>query len=79
MDEARSDQATVITKELTDSNSVWAELPKMNENPRTIVARGTRDAIVLLRLKMRRQMNTRTMSTVANSTASSFAMTEPIS
>ena len=64
---------------LTDSNSVCAELPKMNEKPTMIVASGTSDARVLLRLKMSKQMKIKMMSTTASKTASSFATAEPTS
>ena len=64
---------------LTDSNSFWAEFPKMKEKPTMMVASGTSDAIVLLRLKMSKQMNTRSISTTAIKTASSLATAEPTS
>ena len=51
----------------------------MNENPRIIVANGTRDAIVSLLLKISRQMKRKMRSTQAISTASSFATALPTS
>lgn len=66
-------------KQRTDSNSVCAECPKMNEKPRMIVANGTSDAMVSFLLKMSRQMKIRTRSTQVISTASNFATAEPTS
>ena len=60
-------------------NSVCAELPKMNEKPTMIVASGTSDAIVLLRLKMSRQMKMKIRIATESRTASSFATAEPTS
>ena len=64
---------------LTDSNKVCAELPKMNENPRTIVARGTSDSRVLLRLKINRQAKMIPIKATQTRTASSFATALPTS
>lgn len=63
----------------TDSNKVCAECPKTKENPRMIVASGTSDAMVLLLLKISRQMKVKTRRTHAMSTASSFATALPTS
>lgn len=54
-------------------------MPKMKENPRMIVARGTREVNVSDLLKMRRQMKMMMMSAKEMSTASSFATAEPTS
>ena len=62
--------------QLTDSNKVWAEWPKMNEKPKIMVASGTRDASVLLLLNIRRQTKTMPTSATQRRTASSFATTE---
>ena len=51
----------------------------MNEKPTMIVASGTREAIVLLRLKMSRQMKMKMSSTTAIKTASSLPTAEPTS
>ena len=64
---------------LTDSKSVFAELPKMNEKPTMMVASGTSDASVLLLLKMSIQMKMSTIATTARHTASSFATADPTS
>ena len=64
---------------LTELNSVAAELPKMKENPRMMVARGTREVSVSFLLKMRRQTNIMRTSAVATRTASNFATAEPTS
>lgn len=58
---------------LADSNKVCAECPKMNENPRTIVANGTREVKVLARSNTRSATNTMERRTTNNSTPSSFA------
>ncbi|EGO27846.1 hypothetical protein SERLADRAFT_383465 [Serpula lacrymans var. lacrymans S7.9] len=51
----------------------------MNENPRMIVASGTRDAKVLLLLKISRQAKRIPNKAIAIRTASSFATTESTS
>jgi hypothetical protein len=51
----------------------------MKENPRMIVASGTRDVRVSDLLKMRRQTKIMRMMATATRTASSFAMAEPTS
>lgn len=61
---------------LTDSKSVFAELPNTNENPRMRVASGTSDESVSLLLKMRRKTKMRMRSATEKSTASSFATAE---
>ena len=48
----------------------------MNENPRMIVANGTKDATVFERLKISRQMKTMNMRATAISTASSLPTAE---
>lgn len=65
--------------QLTDSNSVCAECPKMNENPRMIVARGTSEASVSLLLKIRRHVKRIPSIATQTRTASSFATAEPTS
>ena len=67
------------THKLTDSNSVCAECPKIKEKPTIIVASGTRDARVFLRLKISRQMKTKIKATTESMTASSLATAEPTS
>jgi hypothetical protein len=61
---------------MSDSNNVCAECPKMNENPKVMVARGTRLAKVLCRLKISKQTKIMPTKATANNTASSFATTE---
>lgn len=63
----------------TDSNNFDAEFPKINENPRITVARGTRDASVFDRLKMSRQTKIMNTSATDTKTASSFATIESTS
>jgi hypothetical protein len=60
-------------------NNVAAEFPKMKENPRMMLARGTSDVRVSFLLKMRRQTKIMTISATATSTASSFATAESTS
>ena len=64
---------------LTDSNKFWAELPKMNEKPKIIVANGTRDAIVFFRLKTSRQTKRMATTVIDKRTPSSFATIESTS
>lgn len=64
---------------LTDWNKACAEFPKMKEKPRIIVAHGTSDDNVSLRLKIKRQMKMTATRTTASSTASSLATIEPAS
>ncbi len=65
--------------ERTDSNSVCAEWPNTKEKPTMKVASGTNDAIVLLRLKMSKQMKMIMIKATESKTASSFATAEPTS
>ena len=51
----------------------------MKEKPTMIVASGTRDAIVLLRLKMSKQMKIKINPTTDIMTASSLPTAEPTS
>lgn len=51
----------------------------MKENPRMIVASGTRDARVFLRLKMSKHTNMTTINATERRTASSLATAEPTS
>lgn len=48
----------------------------MNENPRMMVASGTREASVFDRLKIKRQINIMNINATDISTASSFATME---
>ena len=63
----------------TDSKSVCAEFPKTNENPRTTVASGTKEAKVFDRLKIRRHKKMMMTRATHSSTASSLATIEPTS
>ena len=51
----------------------------MNENPTIMVERGTSDAIVLLLLKMSRQMKMKMRAMTPSRTKSSFATADPTS
>lgn len=64
---------------LTDSKRVWAECPNTKEKPRTILARGTSDAMVLVRSKINKQMKIMTITATQSRTASSFATIESTS
>jgi len=63
----------------TDSKRVWAEFPKMKEKPRTTVARGTKEARVFDRLKIRRHKKMMMTRATHSNTASSLATIEPTS
>lgn len=63
----------------TDSKSVCAEWPNINENPRIIVAKGTKDASVFSRLKMSKQTKMMNIRATASRTASSLATADPTS
>jgi hypothetical protein len=62
-----------------DSKRVCAEFPKTNENPRTTVASGTKEARVFDRLKIRRHKNRIMTRATHSSTASNLATIEPTS
>jgi hypothetical protein len=62
-----------------DSKRVCAEFPKTNENPRTTVASGTKEARVFDRLKIRRHKKMIMTRATHSSTASSLATIEPTS